>query len=68
MNLGLNHNGGCTIITNQSYNNFYSHSEIPSKRIHKNILNFLNFEVRCLVETNLFCNGLRYIPLLELRP
>lgn len=68
MNPGLNHNGGCTIITNQSYINFYSHFEIPSKRINKNILNFLNFGVRCHVETNLFCNGLRYIPLLELCP
>lgn len=40
MNPGLNHNGGCTIITNQSYINFYSHFEIPSKRINKNILIF----------------------------
>lgn len=29
MNTGLNHNGGCTIIMNQSYNNFYSHFGIP---------------------------------------
>lgn len=66
MNFGLNYNGGCIIIINKCYNNFYFYFEILLKRINKNMLNFVNFEVRCYVERNFFCNGLRYILFLEL--